>query len=365
MLNFFAFVCSYLVQNIFKHRVKPRVLQLPVTGRCNSRCITCNIWQNRGTQGDIDPIELKKALADPFFSKVHSVGLNGGEPSLYPHTKELIDSLTVLKNLRRIYVISNGIVSARLLNMMKILKESCAPRYITVYLAVSIDGVGRVHDAIRGIPGAFEKTMQCLKELQAQRELYCDVLEAGCTLSIQNMPYMAELDVCLKEHGIHAYYHPAVPNKRLHNFEAKGFSILNDERSRMLAEEYFFVLFKYGKSLKTRLRAFLTFDYFLYRGSRRLAGCNYLRSDVTINENLDICLCAAASNIAGNLKSTSASMLLKEGAFKRAEKETARHCKNCVHYIIFPTLAGAYQFIRELLKPSIWIIYKVLAAWSR
>jgi MoaA/NifB/PqqE/SkfB family radical SAM enzyme len=304
-------------------------------------------------------------LRDPFFSRVHSVGVNGGEPSLYPHIKEFIESLCELKNLKRIYVTSNGIVSAKLLDMMKILKKSCAPRRITVYLTVSIDGVGDIHDAIRGIPGVFGKTIQSLKEIQERRELYCDVLEAGCTLSIQNMPYVAELEIYLKELGINAYYHPAVPNKRLHNFEDRSFSILDDERSRMLAMEYFFTLFKYGKSLKTRLRAFLTFDYFLHRGSRRVAGCNYLRSDITITENLDICLCAAASNIAGNLKKTTASVLLKEGAFKRVEKETEHHCQNCVHYIIFPTLAGAYLFIKELLKPSIWIMYKVLAVWLR
>jgi MoaA/NifB/PqqE/SkfB family radical SAM enzyme len=365
MMKFIVFLCNYFVQTVLKRRIKPRVIQLPITNRCNSRCITCRIWRENSGHIDCDPAALKKALADPFFSKVHTVGINGGEPSLYPEINRFIESLFILKKLRRIYVISNGMISSKLLEMMETIKGACTERHIVLHLTISIDGIGAVHDDIRGIPGAFDKTMETLKKLKANKEKYCDILEAGCTLSIGNMPYVVELETYLNCLGIDSWYHPAVPNKRLHNFMENNFGVLDDTLSRMLATEYFFTRFKYGEKLKTRLRAFLTYYYFLHKGSCRLAGCNYLRSDITITENLDICLCAAASDIAGNLKNTTASALIKEGAFKQAEKETERHCQNCVHYIIFPTLTGTFQFVKELLKPSVWIIYKALAVWSR
>jgi sulfatase maturation enzyme AslB (radical SAM superfamily) len=313
----------------------------------------------------MDAAALKQALKDPFFAKVHSVGVNGGEPSLYGSIDGLLEALFVLKKLRRIFVISNGLVTAKLLEMLKKMKAACMERRIILHLTISVDGIDEVHNTIRGIPNAFAKTMQTLRTIQADRDCYCDVLEAGCTLSRQNMPYAVELESAFDALGIAAWFHPAVPNRRLHNFDDAPFSLLNDEPSRMLATEYFFSRFKYGEGFKNRLRAFLTYDYFLHKGKRRLAGCIYLRSDVTITESLDLCLCAAASTAIGNLKTDSASALLKQGKFKQAENEVQRHCQECVHYIIFPTLRGMYHFVKELLKPSIWIGYKVWSAWSR
>jgi MoaA/NifB/PqqE/SkfB family radical SAM enzyme len=364
-MRLISFIGNHLIQTVFRHRIKPRVLQMPITNRCGSRCITCEIWKNNKVHTDIDPVELKKILQDPYFSKVYAVGVNGGEPSLYPAIDDFLESLFVLKKLKRIYVISNGLVSTKLLEMMKVIKAKCAKRHIIVYLTISVDGVGDIHNSIRGLPHAFEKTIETLKAIKADKERYCDVLDVGCTLSSKNIPYVVELEAYLQDLGLDAWYHPSVPNKRLHNFEEKSFSLISDERSRMLAVEYFFTKFKYGNGLKTRLRAFLTYDYFLHHGSRRLAGCNYLRSDVTITENLDICLCAVASDIIGNLRHDKVGDLLKKGKFIEVEKNTQQYCQHCIHYVIFPSVSGFYEFIKELLKPSIWLIYKVLAIWSK
>jgi MoaA/NifB/PqqE/SkfB family radical SAM enzyme len=365
MLRLLDFAFGFFVQNGLKRRIKPRVVQLPVTGRCNSRCATCGVWrEEQAARVDVSAADLKKVFQDPFFSKVRAVGMNGGEPSLHPDVGGLAESLLSLKRLKHIYVISNGIFTRKVLEMMETLKAKCTPRGVTVHLTISVDGVGERHDSIRGVP-AFEKTMATLREVMADKRRYCDVLEAGVTLSAQNMPYVAEIASYMERLRVAAWYHPAVPNRRLHNFEDHSFSLLSDERSRMLATEYFFAQFKQGQQWKTRLRAFLTYRYLLHRGRYRLAGCNYLRSDVTVAENLDVYLCATASERVGNLKESSVRALRRSGAFGEAEKNVRAHCAQCVHYIIFPTLAGACLFIRALLKPSVWIKYKLLAIWLK
>ena len=45
----------------FPFRKKPFVIQMPITSRCNSRCVTCNVWRHR-ERIDIDDNALKKAL---------------------------------------------------------------------------------------------------------------------------------------------------------------------------------------------------------------------------------------------------------------------------------------------------------------
>lgn len=365
MLKYILFVWNYTIQNILKRRIKPRVLQLPITGKCNSRCCTCNIWKDKSEKVNIDAIELKRSLSDPFFSEISLVGINGGEPSLYPDIANVLEALWVLRKLKRVHFISNAMISYRLLSMMDQVKSECSKRGIKVYLTISIDGVGELHNQVRGIPTAFKKTMETLEIIRQHSEKYCDVLDIGCTLSVKNVAHAIEIETFLDSLSISAYYHPAVPNRRLHNYENQDFSIMNYDRSRMLATEYFWGKFKYGHGLRTRGRAFLTYYYLLNKGKRRLAGCNYLRSDVTIDEHLNLFLCATASHKVGDLKKYSATELLKMGALKNEEQMLKKQCDSCVHYIVFPSFKGAFLFIEELLKPFIWIKYKVLATWLR
>ncbi len=363
MVNIFSFVINYVFQDIFKQRTRPRVLQMPITSKCNSRCVTCNIWKDKSDKIEMNADALKKILQDPFFSKVHTVGLNGGEPSLYSDIELLLDALFTLKCIKRIHFISNALITHRLLEMMEKAKRRCSERNICLYLTVSIDGVEDVHNTIRGLPTAFSKTMDTLGELKADQKKYCDVLDIGCTLSKDNVEYVIQTQSFIDSLGIPAYYHPAVPNKRLHNFGQQDFNIMNTDRFRMLATEYFFGKFKYGKGLRTRLRSFLTYYYLLNRGKERLAGCNYLRSDVTITENLDLCLCATASDIVGNLRESSATDLLRAGKLKKEELKVQHYCQGCVHYIIFPSMKGSILFLKELAKPFVWIQYKLLSIW--
>lgn len=365
MKNALIFALNHIRMSVFKRRLKPRELQLPITGRCNSRCLTCNIWKQQNEAVEIDSTALEKVLRDPFFSEIKSVGINGGEPSMYGCIEELLNALFVLPKLNRIHVISNGLIAHKLMSMMEVIQTKCSSQNIKVYLTISLDGIGEIHNQVRGIPTAFRKTMETLELIRQDSARYCDVLDIGCTLSEKNIVCAVEIETYLKERSIPVYFHPAVPNRRLHNFESQNFSVMNSIRSRMLATEYFFGKFKYGHGLRTRGRAFLTFYYLLHKGQKRLAGCNYLRSDVTIDENLNLFLCATASHKIGSLREKTASDLLKDGLLDQEELVLKKQCDSCVHYIVFPSCKGAFLFLCELLKPLVWIKYKILAIWLR
>lgn len=366
MKNAFIFALNHVRTTLFKYRIKPRVLQLPVTSRCNSRCITCNVWKDQKNVVSIDVEKLSEALRDPFFSEVRLVGINGGEPSTYKHMEELMTAILVLPKLNRIHVISNGIVVQKLMLLMEVIKSKSKSRGIRVYLTISVDGVGEIHDKIRGIPNVFNKTIETIKAIKSDQHRFCDVLDIGTTLSNENIAYVAQIEEFNRTLGVSAYYHPAVPNRRLHNFEGKqGFDIMNSERYKLLATEYFYGKFKFGKGMRNRLRAFLIYYYLKNDGRGRLAGCNYLRSDVTITENLDMYLCATASNKVGNLCESTASEIFRSGAMKREELIVKRNCESCVHYIVFPTVKGFYLFISEVLKPSVWLRYKIKSLWLK
>lgn len=63
-----------------------------VTYRCNSRCVYCNVWQNKAFSNVQElPLEdAKELLKQCYELGVRYVDFTGGEPTLYPHLAEVI-----------------------------------------------------------------------------------------------------------------------------------------------------------------------------------------------------------------------------------------------------------------------------------
>ena len=345
---------------VFRRRILPTVLQLPVTSRCNSRCVTCNVWKQLG-QADLPAEGLRKVLGDPFFRNVSSVGINGGEPFLHPDLIGVMDAVLTLPRIRTIYLISNGLLAQRIMQRLPSIMERCATRNVRLHLTVSIDGIGSTHDAERGVPGAFEKSWQAVESILQQRKKYCDELALGYTVSRWNAGDMEAVKALAERVGIQLDVHLAVPNRRIGTFDSADYSVLQDPRSMMLAREYFFSEFKYGRGLKHRMQSYFNYAYMVHGGERRYAYCNYLRQDVTVDENLKLYLCAAASEEVGDLSKHPASYYVKAGALRREEKKLEPHCGRCAHYIVYPSLSGALSFFGELLLPANWIVDEISA----
>ena len=101
----------------------PKVLQLPITYKCNGRCVMCNIWKmDHSNEATIE--EFTKFLKDPIFKKVKSVGINGGEPSLIPDLPKYANEILKLPMLKSLNIISNGFNQYPLLKSLEKIYES-------------------------------------------------------------------------------------------------------------------------------------------------------------------------------------------------------------------------------------------------
>lgn len=357
-MKILTFLNDYFFTNILKKRIKPRVLQLPITGFCNSRCTTCNIW-NMTNKKHINPDELKNVLLDVYFSKVSVVGVNGGEPSMHPQLEDVIESLFVLKKLKRIHVISNGMVSELLAEKLKKIKPLCESRGVSLYLTLSIDGIEEIHDKTRGVEGAYKKTLSTLKIILCNRKLYCDYVDIGCTISNSNIEAMPAVEVLCKKLGVTSYYHLAVPNERIGTYIDADYSVLNDKRNSLLAQEYFYGKFKYGDSFKSKFRCFVSYYYLKKQGKKRIVPCQYLRRDITIDENLNMFLCACASKKVGELVTNKPHEILKSGNIKKEEVRLKKLCNSCIHYIVYPSFKSLLLYFKEKYSGIIWLRYKL------
>ena len=141
----------------------PVNLTLSPSPKCNSRCLTCNIWMKRENELTID--EWDRVLAS-LGTAPYWFTISGGEPLMYPHVVEL--AKLAYKHCRPgiINIPTNGILRS-IPDRVRAICESCPDSQVIINL--SLDGVGEKHDFIRGVMGNFEKFEERLEQLLALR----------------------------------------------------------------------------------------------------------------------------------------------------------------------------------------------------
>jgi MoaA/NifB/PqqE/SkfB family radical SAM enzyme len=192
--------------NILRHfRVlAPRQLQINVTYRCNSRCTMCNIWRTNKRE-EMSVEDFARLLDDPIFHGIERLTLSGGEPTLrrdlIPLTELFMNKMPRLGSLT---LITNGLAVERILGDSRAMLGLCLERGIHFNVSVSLDGVGRVHDEMRGIPGAFPKVERCLMGLKELQESSAVPfwLGASCVITRKNLYDLRELQAWCAERDI-------------------------------------------------------------------------------------------------------------------------------------------------------------------
>ncbi len=162
---------------------KPSDALVAVTHRCNAKCVMCNIWQSTA-QDALLPEHMRK-----LPTSLRTVNLTGGEPFLRDDLPDFVREVKARCPNARITISTNGFLVARTLKMMEEIREIDP----AIRLAVSIDGIGKVHDEIRGKAGFFDNAMELIHGLL---DVDFDSLRLGMTVSEKNadqLPAVAEL----------------------------------------------------------------------------------------------------------------------------------------------------------------------------
>ncbi|MDD4004632.1 MAG: radical SAM protein [Elusimicrobiaceae bacterium] len=148
--------------------LRPRWLWFGVTDNCNSRCSMCNIWQQPVTKEPLTPREIETTLKDPVFQGIEYIINSGGETTLRADLKEvMLAEFSALPG-ATIQLSTNGLLPERMLDAVKFGIE----RGMKLSVGTSLDGIGPAHDAVRGVPGNFQKVDYLLTELKKLRAGY-------------------------------------------------------------------------------------------------------------------------------------------------------------------------------------------------
>jgi MoaA/NifB/PqqE/SkfB family radical SAM enzyme len=129
-----------------------------VTSTCNSLCRTCFYWDelNSGRDLTFDQIRRITETAPPF----HKLWLSGGEPFLRKELAEIIELFYLNTHVRHVNLPTNGLLPQKVESVIDQVLERCPE--LTIDLNFSLDGLANTHDAIRGVPNNFDKTLQTI-----------------------------------------------------------------------------------------------------------------------------------------------------------------------------------------------------------
>lgn len=154
---------------IYKH--KPIQFTFFLTGRCNARCSFCFYLSNNAPCKDLSELtteEIKKISAS--MGRLLWLAFSGGEIFLRDDLAE-ITKLFYKNNKPAIILLpTNGLLPDVIYEATEAIVRGCEKS--TVAVKLSLDGDEELHDSLRGVKGAFQKTMETYEKLGGLLDKY-------------------------------------------------------------------------------------------------------------------------------------------------------------------------------------------------
>lgn len=229
--------------------INPIDCVLAVTYKCNSRCIMCDIWQLKNFP-EMDLENYKKLPAS-----LRDINISGGEVFLYNQLPELVKIIKERCPKARIVLSSNGFMPEFIAQQMKKILAIDS----NIGVALSLDGVGEMHEKIRRIPQAFDKVMKTLSLLQG---LGMKNLRLAFTVLPENVSHYGKVYDLAREKGIQ--FTSAFAQSSEHYFGGKKND--NHPDALELKKQFAYVVARELKSwsLKRWARAYFAFGLYKF-----------------------------------------------------------------------------------------------------
>jgi Fe-coproporphyrin III synthase len=122
------------------------------TYRCNAKCHMCNTWQFPSKPAEEIGTEVMRRLP----SGLDKINVSGGEPGL---RKDLVDIVAVVRQkAKEVDISSNGYFTDRLVEVGR--------RFPDVGFRISVEGLPKLNDGLRGIKDGFERSLKTVISLR-------------------------------------------------------------------------------------------------------------------------------------------------------------------------------------------------------
>jgi MoaA/NifB/PqqE/SkfB family radical SAM enzyme len=314
---------------------------------CNSKCLTCNIWDfynhyPEKIKEEIKLDEFEKTI-DKIRENVLWLTLGGGEPTLRKDFSEFVEiSSNYCKNLGLISVPTNGLNPKLIERQFKDAIDKCNEK-IDLFATVSIDGLGKLNDEIRGIESSLKKSTKTLEKLKKLEEK-CENFHVGVqtTISKFNVRKVKDLFCFFSGRDIPVFFTFAVNGDVYRN---RGLNVSPKGNKKLFEILDFIENNIEGKDLKSFLSKIylkLSKKFFLQKKGETVVPCYASYSSLTINAFMDVRACDPYSSVIGNLRENNYNILniLKSKRCKEIrERINNKKCPGCwISCEAYPTI---------------------------
>jgi Fe-coproporphyrin III synthase len=141
-----------------------------VTSRCNAFCETCFYHEELNKKGDLTFEQIEKISRT--MPQITDLWLSGGEPTLRKDLTRIVDLFVENNGVNRVILPTNALIKTRVYEVVD--NVLSAHENLDLYLNIALDGYGKTHDKIRGVPGNWEKTLACIEHLYPLKEKFTD-----------------------------------------------------------------------------------------------------------------------------------------------------------------------------------------------
>ena len=141
-----------------------------VTSRCNAFCKTCFYHQELNQPGDLTFEQIEKISRT--MPQITDLWLSGGEPTLRRDVSQVIETFARNNAINRLIIPTNGLIKSRVYEIVD--NALTAHPKLDLYLNIALDGYGKTHDRIRGVPGNWEKALECIESLYPLKAKFGD-----------------------------------------------------------------------------------------------------------------------------------------------------------------------------------------------
>jgi MoaA/NifB/PqqE/SkfB family radical SAM enzyme len=145
----------------------------------------CDIWQ-RPAGGELGPGDYCR-----LPSSLKEINVTGGEPLLRDDLAEVIGSMQRRCQGVRIVLSTNGLLPGRLEKLLQAVDG--------IAVRISLDGMGGLHDEIRGIEGAFDRVVE---SIEVARRAGVTDLGLSATMTRKNAGKVGDVQAFAREQGL-------------------------------------------------------------------------------------------------------------------------------------------------------------------
>lgn len=303
-----------------------------VTYRCNARCTMCNRYKCPSKPEEEISVETIKKLPKMYFTNI-----TGGEPFIREDLEEIVEEL--YKKSDRIVISTNGFFTDRIIKLCE--------RFPNVGIRISIEGLEKTNNKIRGLKDGYKKGYTTLKKLVEMKHP-----DVGFGMTVQDTNAHDLVSLYKISDEMNMEFATASLHNSFYFVEAKN--IIHDRE--MVAKEFEKLINELlnSNSPKKWFRAYFNHGLINYiYGQKRLLPCDMAFDTFFIDPYGDVMPCNGTKDkeVMGNLNTQTWEELWNSEKANQV-REKVRHCdRQC--WMIGSVSPAMHKYI---YVPALWVI---------